>query len=84
MEGRRFDMKWKQFCEASVYGLLSVVSLSMCFFGALYPKYGLPLQSAAVYEKEEAAVREDEEAADETEETVVYKSLILERIKEWF
>lgn len=55
--------------EAAIYGLMAAIYMSLFFFGALYPKYGLPPQSI-VY--------------DEEEETVVYKSLILERIKEWF
>lgn len=62
--------------ETIVYGLMAAIYTSLFFFGALYPKYGLPQQSV-VYD-------EREEDTEETEETVVYKSLILERIKEWF
>lgn len=86
--------------ETAVYGLMAAIYTSLFFFGALYPKYGLPPQSIVYDETEETAEQKesDAEGAAETgkktestegedaaaEETVVYKSLILERIKEWF
>lgn len=62
--------------EAALYGLLGTVYASLFFFGALYPQFGIPSQSI-VCESET-----DEEKTDG--EKVVYKSLLMERLKEWF
>lgn len=68
--------------ETAFYGLLGMIYASLFFFGALYPQFGIPSQSI---------VRETETDGDEgtTEEKtdgekVVYKSLLAERLKEWF
>lgn len=62
--------------EAALYGLLGTVYASLFFFGALYPQFGIPSQSI-ICESET-----DEEKTDG--EKVVYKSLLMERLKEWF
>lgn len=79
-------MKYKRLAaEAAVYGIVSAVYASM-FFGALYPKYGLPAQSVVTAEKSDEADQQvdDMEATATNKEKVAYKSLIFERIKEWF
>jgi hypothetical protein len=63
--------------EAAIYGLLGMIYTSLFFFGAFYPQYGLPRQSAICQSR-------NEQMADEEEEEVVCKSLLLERLKEWF
>ncbi|MBP3458800.1 MAG: hypothetical protein J6K58_06295 [Lachnospiraceae bacterium] len=91
------EIKGKLLLETAVYGMLAVIYTSLFFFGALYPQFGLPSQSIAceseTEEEEEDSVKDTEKSAlrgEETEspdadeeETVVYKSLFLERLKEW-
>lgn len=67
--------------EAALYGLLGTVYASLFFFGALYPQFGIPSQSI-VCESETDEEEMDEEKTDG--EKVVYKSLLMERLKEWF
>lgn len=89
------EIKGKLLRETAVYGMLAVIYTSLFFFGALYPQFGLPSQSIAceseteeedsVEDTEKSALRgEETESPDaDEEETVVYKSLFLERLKEW-
>lgn len=65
--------------QTAVYGILAAIYMSLFFFGALYPEFGLPSNSIVT----EADEDEDEES-EETEKVVVYKSFLLERLKEWF
>lgn len=64
--------------EAAIYGLLGMIYASLFFFGALYPQFGIPSQSIV----RETETDEDEETTDGKK--VVYKSLLAERLKEWF
>ncbi len=64
--------------EAAFYGMLGMIYASLFFFGALYPQFGIPSQSIV----RETETDEDEETTDG--EKVVYKSLLVERLKEWF
>lgn len=68
--------------EAAFYGMLGMIYASLFFFGALYPQFGIPSQSIV----RETETDEDEETTEEKtdEEKVVYKSLLVERLKEWF
>lgn len=68
--------------EAAVYGLLGMIYASLFFFGALYPQFGIPSQSI-VYEMETEEVGELTDRKNGGEK-IVYKSLLVERIKEWF
>lgn len=89
------EIKGKLLLETAIYGMLAVIYTSLFFFGALYPQFGLPSQSIAceseteeedsVEDTEKSALRgEETESPDaDEEETVVYKSLFLERLKEW-
>lgn len=77
--------KGKLVGETIVYGFLAAIYTSLFFFGALYPKYGLPSQSIMYEGQEESGKHETPEEFDrDSTEEIVYKSLILERIKEWF
>lgn len=67
--------------EAALYGLLGTVYASLFFFGALYPQFGIPSQSIVC---ESETDDEETEAENAEEEKVVYKSLFMERLKEWF
>ena len=70
--GRTLESRRKELIgEAAVYGMMAVIYSALFFFGALYPRYGIPPRS----------IRYEEESG---EEEIVYKSLILEQIKEWF
>ena len=75
VKGYLRSRKGKLLLKTAAYGMLGAIYTSLFFFGALYPQFGIPEQSISC--------EEDEEAAEE-EETVVYKSLLLERLKEWF
>lgn len=77
--------KGKLLSEAALYGLLAAIYSSLFFFGALYPQFGIPSKSIVYEEQEESEEAEETEETDEEEqEEVVYKSLILERLKDWF
>lgn len=78
--------KGKLLLETALYGLLATIYTSLFFFGALYPQFGIPSQSISCEAKEgESAEETENPGTDEEEtETVVYKSLFLERLKEWF
>lgn len=89
------EIKGKILLETAIYGMLAVIYTSLFFFGALYPQFGLPSQSIACESEteEEDSVKDTGESAlsgektespdADEEETVVYKSLFLERLKEW-
>lgn len=69
--------KAKLAIQTAVYGILAAVYMSLFFFGALYPEFGLPSNSIV-------AETDEDDALEETEKVVVYKSFLLERLKEWF
>lgn len=60
--------------QTAVYGILAAIYMSLFFFGALYPEFGLPSNS----------IVEETEEEEGSEKEVVYKSFLLERLKEWF
>lgn len=68
--------------EAAFYGLLGMIYASLFFFGALYPQFGIPSQCIV----RETETDEEEGTTEEKTagEKVVYKSLLAERLKEWF
>lgn len=63
--------------QTAVYGILAAIYMSLFFFGALYPEFGLPSNSIV-------SEADEDDALEETEKVVVYKSFLLERLKEWF
>lgn len=68
----------KSVMEIAVYGLIGAIYTSLFFFGALYPQFGF--SSAGIgYEKSEESLQDE----NGTEQEIVYKSLFLERLKEW-
>lgn len=95
-EFEKVNIRKRLLLETAIYGLLTAVYTSMFFFGALYPEYGIPSEAVERQQEttEEAASRTDKaEEADRAEETdktekaeeeIVYKSLLLEKLKEWF
>lgn len=66
-------MKTKWYTEILVYGMLTVTYMSLFFFGALYPGYGIPAQSI------EYVIDGENSGNDE----VQYKSFLWEQLKEW-
>lgn len=91
------NRKRKLLAETAIYGLLSMIYGSLFFFGALYPQYGFA--SACMEEEEEGKEaekdtkdgnQEKEDSRDENLENgdtkvqkIIYKSFLLERMKEW-
>lgn len=91
------NLKKRLLGEAAIYGLLSAIYGSLFFFGALYPRYGF--SAACVEESAEDGTEEDKtdrktgikrenktegKGEDSENGEVVYKSLFLECLKEWF